>query len=381
MTRPHMFALLCAAVLVAGAAGDAETSCEDSSADGHAHAHSHATASSGGHAHGHSHGGAGGQAEFQLFRIPEWVHEAYREDKIQVAVAGSLITSLIPILVMLMCPANPSKRVLHALLAFAAGSLMGDAMLHLIPHAMADGHGHSHSHDHSHGHSHGGASGGGQPWWAKAMEEAHCSPPHFLFLVGFMFFFFLEKIIRLNHGGAGGHSHSHAAPAGKKGAEKKGGSEGDGEVHMFAPTALLNLLADTSHNFTDGITIAAGFLHSLPVGVSTTLAVFVHEIPHEVGDYAVLIGAGWGRSGAMASQVVTGLGSLAGTLTMCYSAHLIDGAEKIVLPVSAGGFVYIAACTILPELLNATPSLGSILIEMFLFSLAVACMVGIGFLE
>ena len=122
--------------------------------------------------------------------------------------------------------------------------------------------------------------------------------------------------------GDGGSSHGHSHGA-KSDASKK---------QVLGSSALLNLLADTTHNFTDGITIAAGFMNSLPVGISTTLAVFIHEIPHEVGDYAVLLGSGFSKSTIMMSQFVTGLGNLAGVLAMSYASQWVEGADAIVLP-------------------------------------------------
>ncbi|KAJ9463972.1 Histidine-rich membrane protein KE4-like protein 1 [Diplonema papillatum] len=296
-----------------------------------------------------------------MFDIPSWVYEYYEKDKIAVSVTASLFTSLVPIFVILLCPSAPSRGVLHALLAFAAGSLLGDALLHLLPHAMAGQAGHDHGH--SHGHA---PLPEALQSVAALLEKAHVSMPHLLFLVGLLLFFFLEKILRLNHAGGHSHSHSHSAQSSKK---------------VLGSHALLNLIADTAHNFTDGITIAAGFANSLPVGISTTLAVFIHEIPHEVGDYAVLLGSGFGKTGAIVSQVVTGCGSLAGTLIMCYADRWVGGADAIVLPISAGGFVYIATVSILPELLSSQVTFTSIVMEMLMLSLGVACMILIGLLE
>ena len=265
-----------------------------------AHSHSHGDSHGHAHGHGHSHGG-----KCNFVEIPDWLHELYDADKAQVIISASLLTSIVPIFIILLCPASPSKGVLHALLAFAAGSLLGDAMLHLLPHSM-----------------------GGAPLLPEdsvvmqTLEAAHVSIPHLLFLVGFLGFMFLEKFLRLLQGGEG-HGHSHSAPVAP--------TKGKGNK-LLKSSAVLNLIADMTHNFTDGITIAAGFAHSLPAGVSTTLAVFVHEIPHEVGDYAVLVGSGLGKNGALLSQFATGFGNLAGALVMIYAEKLVAGAEQVVLP-------------------------------------------------
>eukprot|EP01064_Diplonema_japonicum_P004060 TRINITY_DN12678_c0_g1_i2.p1 TRINITY_DN12678_c0_g1~~TRINITY_DN12678_c0_g1_i2.p1 ORF type:complete len:312 (+),score=68.96 TRINITY_DN12678_c0_g1_i2:57-938(+) len=273
--------------------------------------------------------GHGGEAEGgckTMLAIPDWMQEAYDKDPVSVSVCASLFTSFVPIVMLLFCPAAPSRGVLHALLAFAAGSLLGDAMLHLLPHSLEGGHGHSHSH--SHDHSHGGASHVEKGVVMEFLDAAHVSVPHLLFLVGLGLFFFIEKVLRVYQGEGGGefHGHSHGPK------HTANANASTGKKSILGTAAVLNLIADTTHNFTDGITIAAGFANSFPVGISTTLAVFIHEIPHEVGDYAVLLGSGFGKKGAMLSQFVTGLGNLAGTLLMSYASKWVDGAEAYVLP-------------------------------------------------
>jgi len=75
---------------------------------------------------------------------------------------------------------------------------------------------------------------------------------------------------------------------------------------------LLNLIADTAHNFTDGMAIAASFTTSYQLGISTTVAVFFHEIPHEIGDFAILIQSGFSKRQAISAQVLTALGAFLG---------------------------------------------------------------------
>ena len=130
---------------------------------GHSHSHSH-----GSHSHGHSHGGeaAGAEKCKSMLAAPEWLQEYYETDKTAVSVSASLLTSCVPVLIILFCPAAPSKGVLHALLAFAAGSLLGDAMLHLLPHAMMET-----------------PPPPSNPV-TQFLSDAHVSMPHLLFLVG-----------------------------------------------------------------------------------------------------------------------------------------------------------------------------------------------------
>ena len=118
-----------------------------------------------------------------------------------------------------------------------------------------------------------------------------------------------------------------------------------------ALTGLLNLLADLSHNFTDGLAITASFLSSPALGVSTALAVLVHEVPHELGDFAILLQAGFTLQQALWMQLVTAVGALVGVAVMWLSGGRGEGASWV-LPVTAGGFVYVALVNVVPGLLK-----------------------------
>ena len=118
-----------------------------------------------------------------------------------------------------------------------------------------------------------------------------------------------------------------------------------------ALTGLLNLLADLSHNFTDGLAITASFLSSPALGVSTALAVLVHEVPHELGDFAILLQAGFTLQQAMWMQLVTAVGAVVGVAVMWLSGGRGEGVSWV-LPVTAGGFVYVALVNVVPGLLK-----------------------------
>jgi zinc transporter 7 len=275
------------------------------------------------------------------------------------------------------------------LLAFAAGGLLGDVFLHLLPHATeAAGHGHDHGHGHGHGHGHEGHS--------HSLADLSIG---LYTLVGLLAFFVVEKMVRAwrDDAGAGhshGHSHSHAhagqspiestvveeedtgsrRPGLRKRtpkasttatvpAKKSTVTASDVAAPTDAPLAVagyLNLVADFTHNVTDGLSIGATFAISQRLGLVTTLAVFLHEIPHEIGDFAILIQCGFSKRRAMAAQLVTALGALAGTVAATSSA---DGASSVpdwVLPVTGGGFIYIATVTVLPVLLEPASVLQSL---------------------
>jgi len=154
---------------------------------------------------------------------------------------------------------------LHILLAFAMGSLLGDAFLHLIPHAQSDDHHEHEDHDH-HDHHHNGV----------GLDV----------LYGILAFLLVEKMLHMM----------------KVGTEKG-----------IKTGAVLNLIGDAIHNFTDGMAIASAFLMSENIGRSVTIAVLLHEIPHELGDFAVLVSHGFSKRGAFMSQFVSAIGAYLGT--------------------------------------------------------------------
>lgn len=124
-----------------------------------------------------------------------------------------------------------------------------------------------------------------------------------------------------------------------------------------ALTGLLNLLADLSHNFTDGLAITASFLSSPALGVSTALAVLVHEVPHELGDFAILLQAGFTLQQALWMQLVTAVGALVGVAVMWLSGGRGEGVSWV-LPVTAGGFAYVALVNVVPGLLKEQTDAG-----------------------
>lgn len=115
----------------------------------------------------------------------------------------------------------------------------------------------------------------------------------------------------------------------------------------------LNLAADFTHNFTDGLAIGASYLVSVNVGLVTTLTILIHEVPHEIGDFAILIQSGCSKRKAMMLQLVTAVGALLGTFVGLLAES--SGTTTLwILPFTAGGFIYIALVSVLPELLEDT---------------------------
>lgn len=123
----------------------------------------------------------------------------------------------------------------------------------------------------------------------------------------------------------------------------------------------LNLAADFAHNFTDGLALGASFLAGSTVGAITTLTVLLHEVPHEVGDFAILVQSGCSKRKAMKLQLVTALGALAGTVCSLLAEGVGEAATAWILPFTAGGFIYVATVSVIPELLQESGPVQSLL--------------------
>ncbi|KAI8339371.1 Zinc/iron permease [Chlamydoabsidia padenii] len=287
--------------------------------------------------------------------------------------------SIFPNLLLYFVPPNINTGSLNTLVSFAVGGLLGDVFLHLLPHAFLGEHGGGE--EHSHGHHH-------QSTVVEVDNKQNVLVGLGIF-GGFFFFFFMDKMMRVLNGG-GGHSHDHHAHDHKKvddqpqeGLRQRKKNKDDtttttttttktSDTNNIKLSAYLNLLADFTHNMTDGLAMAASFYASPAVGATTAVAVFFHEIPHEVGDYAILIQSGFSKQRAMMAQFTTAVGAFLGTLI----GILIEEASgnnndhkhhpslgllgtklqwgDLVIPFTAGGFLYIATVGVIPELLEVT---------------------------
>lgn len=333
------------------------------------------------------------------------------------SILGTTYISLIPNLLLYFVPPDIKPESLNTLVAFAVGGLLGDVFLHLLPHSFL---GEVHSGD------------------VVTANETRNVVVGLGIFVGFFVFFCIDKVMRVLSGGDGGHSHSHGHSHGhahgedkkhdgenehnhshdhehkdkddKKGLRQRKGDAKDDKKEEEAPkkeisnsiklSAYLNLIADATHNFTDGLAMAASFYTSPAIGATTTVAVFFHEIPHEVGDYAILIQSGFPRSKAMLSQFITAIGAFLGTFAgiaieeMSRASETVGDAvvsEKLalfgfesipmrggdlVIPFTAGGFLYIATVGVIPELLTVSGKLRKDVRQFA--SEIVAMMIGVG---
>lgn len=303
------------------------------------------------------------------------------------ALLATALVSIAPVFILPMIPIDhtPERQpLLKVLLSFAVGGLLSDVFLHLIPHALhSSGSGEGgHSHSHSHSHSHDGDEEGEDLSMVVGLGV----------LAGLLTFFIVEKFVRSNHAGSGGHGHSHGAkpqqkksekPSDKKEkeqAKKKEKKKKESVEEGIKVGGFLNLAADMTHNFTDGLAIASSFLVSTPIGITTTVAVLVHEIPHEIGDFAILLQSGFSRRQAMMAQFATAVGAFMGCLLGVLLEHGLGNTTHYILPFTAGGFIYIATVDVLPDLLQDS-SFKQTFKEVFAFLLGVGLMVGVAHLE
>lgn len=286
------------------------------------------------------------------------------------AMGSTLLISAAPVVILFVVPLDNTEQkqpLLKILLAFASGGLLGDAFLHLIPHAniaIESSGEHLHSHSHSHDDHEGG----------------HDMSVGLGVLFGIVVFLVVEKAVRFVKAG---HGHSHAIRNDKKSDEKSGdeikgnGEENNVKSEVQIPNkeikvaGYLNLAADFSHNFTDGLAIGASYIAGQNVGIVTTITILLHEVPHEIGDFAILVQSGVSRKNAMLLQLSTAIGALAGTALSLFAQDNYEiFAAHWVLPFTAGGFIYIALVSVIPELLEEEkPSL----MQTFLQLLAMLC--------
>ena len=187
------------------------------------------------------------------------------------------------------------NKILLILVAFSAGSLLGGAFFHLIPEAIE----------------------------RVGVEEIF---DVFLYLIlGFCAFFILENFLNWHHH----HAMEHP------------------EIKSFS---YLILISDTIHNFIDGLIIAGSFVVSFQVGVVTALAVILHEIPQELGDFGVLVYGGFKKSKALFLNFLSALAAIFGGFFGFLLSERIGNSTIFLLPLAAGNFIYIAASDLIPEI-------------------------------
>jgi zinc and cadmium transporter len=180
------------------------------------------------------------------------------------------------------------------LISYAVGTLLGVALLALLPEALA------------------------------GLEARKAMPT---LLAGILAFFLLEKLVLWRH--------CHDAH--------------ECEVHTSSAASLV-IVGDAFHTFVDGAVIAAAVVTSIPLGITTALAVATHEIPQEVGDVAILLRAGYSRLRAFTLNLLSGLGGILGAIAMIFATKALPHALPYVLAFAAGNFLYVAMADLIPDL-------------------------------
>jgi len=182
-------------------------------------------------------------------------------------------------------------KIIFYLLGFSAGALIGGAFLHILP---------------------------------EAIEMLNSTVVFYYVILGIVLFFLMERYFHWRH--------CH---------------EGNCSIHAFT---YLNIAGDAVHNFFDGLMIAASFIVSFKMGLATTAAIILHEIPQELGDFGVLVYGGFSRRKALFFNFISALTAVLGALTGYFIADLVHGFTSFVMPLTAGGFIYIATSDLIPEL-------------------------------
>ena len=183
-------------------------------------------------------------------------------------------------------------RLIAWLVSYAVGTLLGVALLELLP---------------------------------QALETLAAIRVLATLLGGILLFFILEKLVVWRH------CHTE-------------------ECVAHSTAAPLVLIGDAFHNFVDGAVLAAAVVSSLPLGISTAIAVAAHEIPQELGDFAILLGAGYSRRRALVLNVLSGLAAVSGALAALVALNVTPNLLPYVLSIASASFLYIAMADLIPDL-------------------------------
>jgi zinc and cadmium transporter len=211
------------------------------------------------------------------------------------SIVASIVVSLISLIGILFLLVNEKtlNNILFILIGFATGGLLGGAFFHLLP---------------------------------EALEKSSNPTLTFLYVIlGFIIFFILERYIHWRH------CHK----------------EGKCDVHVVS---YLSLMGDGIHNLIDGMIIATSFQVNISFGLITTLAIILHEIPQEIGDFGVLVYGGLSKLKALFFNFLSALTAIIGVFIGYFLTTSIENFSSVLLPIAAGGFIYIAASDLVPEL-------------------------------
>ena len=196
------------------------------------------------------------------------------------------------------------RKALLTLVSFAVGALFANVFLHILPETV------------------------------ETSDDIHTA--FGLVLLGIVFSFAVEKFIHWHHCHTLECEHTH-------------------------PVGIMMLVGDGVHNFMDGMLIATTYLVDIQLGIATTIAVIIHEIPQEIGDFAVLLHSGFSRGRALFWNFASALTAFLGAALVLGLQMSIHGIEEVLLPIVAGNFLYIAGSDLIPELHKESKSRSALL--------------------
>lgn len=216
----------------------------------------------------------------------------------------------------LLLPTSQRERLLPHGVSFAIGSMLGAAFLGLLPHALE----------------------------SESVSDVHSITLTVLF--GIFGFFLLEKLVLWRH-----CHHESCEVHGIEAMHDDGHGHGHRHDHARDGSAgYLILIGDSFHNFVDGVLIAAAFLTDMHLGIVTALAVAAHEVPQEVGDFAVLLHSGFSRARALWFNLISSLTTVAGALLAYFSLAEMAHVVPYIVAIAAASFIYIAVADLIPGL-------------------------------
>jgi zinc and cadmium transporter len=229
-------------------------------------------------------------------------------------IAATLLAGVVSVLAAAWLSFSALARLVPRMVSLSAGLLLATAVLHLLPEGYE--------------------------------SDAGIHELSWALLLGLLGFFLLEKFAVLRH------SHHH---------EGDGHGHGHGHDRQEAgPGGLLILVGDSIHNFTDGILIAAAFLVDPALGWLTALALATHEIPQELGDFIVLLNAGYSRRRALAFNLLSGLAAVVGGVVGYFALGQMQHLVPYVVIIAAAGFIYIALADLVPVIQRRNGRLESV---------------------
>jgi len=216
------------------------------------------------------------------------------------ALAAAAVMSLLSLLgyASLAWNKNRTAFVQHAIVAFAAGALLGNAFFHLLP------------------------------------ESVEASPNALSWaLAGILIFFLLDSLLWIYHSHAGRHLHGH-----------------EDDHTPEKPVGYLNLIGDAVHNFTDGIAVMSAFLVNPALGFNTAIAIGLHEIPQELGDFGILLSSGFSKKKALWLNLLVSCAMIAGVVGTWLAASFVTSLTTWTIPLAAGFMIYMACTNLFAEI-------------------------------